>query len=117
MIGSLNDDLMRSHAVHAVKHSFGLPAQVALDDQRRKLVRDHPDGPAWSIALRSVSSVMIRAVGLDLRRSLAFVSVTKGTKTASNLQILANKVGGALGPVGGNDDPAADDRVLPQIWH
>ena len=115
VVRSLNDDFMRPNAVHAIEHALGLAIQIALNAERRELVGHHAHGPARRIALGRRPAVGVRAVRLDLRRSLGFVAITKGTEAASDFDRLAGEVSRALGPVGRNDDPAAHDRIFSKF--
>src|SRR4029077_8422425 len=71
--------------------------------------------PAWTIALGRRPAVGVRAVGLDLRRSLGFVAVTEGGEGASDFDRLAGKVGRTLGAVRRNNNPAAHDRIFSKL--
>src|SRR5580693_2269177 len=106
---------MRPDTVHAVEHAFGLPVQIALNAQRRKLVRHHAHGPSRSVAGRRWPSVRVRPVGLDLWRRLALIPVAEGTESPLDLHVFADKVGGTLGPVGRNNHPAANNRIFSKL--
>ena len=89
--------------------------RLPFDAKRRKLVGHHAHRPARSIALGRRSAVGIRAVGLNLRRSLGFVAVTERAEAAFDSDRLADEVGRTLGAVGRNDDPAAHDRIFSKL--
>ena len=45
VLGRLDDDLVGADAVHLVVHAVALAVQIALDLERRELVRHHPQLP------------------------------------------------------------------------
>ena len=111
MVGRFNNDFMRADTVHAVEHAVGLAVKRTFDAEGGELIGDHADRPAGSVFLRGGSAVLW-AIGLNFRRRLAFVAGAERAKAALHLHVLASEVGGTLGAVGGNDDPAADDRIF-----
>ena len=86
--------------------------EIAFDAQRGKFVGHDAHRPAGRVALRWRPAVGIGTIGLNFRRRLAFVAVAEGAEAALDLHAFADEIGGALGAVGGDDDPAADDRVF-----
>src|SRR5579863_4348782 len=115
MVGGLNDDFMSADVVHSVKHALGLAVKVALDSERRKLVGNHPHRPSRRIPLRGRPAIWIRSVGLNFRWSLAFISVAEGTEPPLDLHVLAHEIGWALGAVGRNNYPTADNRIFSKF--
>ena len=115
MIGRLNDDLVRPNSVHAIEHAVCLAVQRAFDTQGGKLVGHDSNRPSWSITLRRLSAIWVRAIGLNLGRGLALVPIIKGAESALDLHILADKIGWALGPVRRNNHPTAHNRIFSQL--
>src|SRR5690348_1211127 len=72
----LDNYFVRADAIHLVEHAFGLSVEIAFNSEGREFVGNDPNGPAWRIPLRS-SPVVAGPIGLNFRRCLAFVSVTK----------------------------------------
>src|ERR1019366_6570296 len=112
ILWSLDNDLVRAHAVHVVEHAFGGTVQATLDPQGRKLVGHHPHRPTLRIAARAIGPI-----GQHLRRSLVFLPRTERTESALDLDGLAYKIGWALGAIRGNDDPSSHDGIFAQLWH
>jgi len=92
VIRGFDDDFVRANAVHAVKHALGLAVEIALDAKCGELVGNHAHCPTGRVALRRRATVRIGAVGLDLRRSLRFVTVTKRTEPPSYLHSVTSKI-------------------------
>ena len=92
MIGRLDDDLVRANAVHPVEHAFGLAIQIAFDTQRRKLVRNDPNGPPGSVAQWRRAAVGIGTVCLDFRGCLALIARAEGAEPASDSHAFAHKI-------------------------
>jgi len=107
---------MSPDAIHPIKHPISLTVETALNAERRELVGDHTNRPARGITLGRRSAVGIWPVGLDLGWSFGLVSVTKWAKPTPDLYFITDKVGGTLGAVGGNYDPASHDRVFSKFW-
>src|SRR5882724_10633648 len=105
VIGGFDNHFMRTDAVHAVEHTVGLAVERALNSEGRELVRNYPHRPARGI-LGSRRPAVAGAIGLDLRRCLVLVAGTEGAESTLHCQALTGEVGGALGAVGGNDDPS-----------
>ena len=112
VVWPLDHYLVGADSIHFVKHTFGLPVEVPLNSQRRKLIGDHPHRPARGVALWRRAPVVVRTISLDFRRSLVFVAVTEGTKTTLDLELLAGKIGGPFGTIGGNDDPSPHNWIF-----
>src|SRR5581483_7338179 len=97
--------------VHAVVHALSDAIDLALDHERGELVGEHPQAPARRVA------ACARPVGgterQDLRRSLALLPGTERAHAGAWLLVRDLEVDGPARALGGDDDPAADDRVLP----
>jgi hypothetical protein len=63
------------------------------------------------------AAVARRAVGENLGRGLGFVSITEGAESALAADRLAEEVIGAPDAIGGDDHPAADNRIFSQFGH
>ena len=100
MVRSFNDDLVGADTVHLVEHAFGLTAQIPFDAKSGEFIGNYAHRPARGIALRRGSAIRIRAISLNFRRSLVFVSVAERAKAALQFDSLAHEVGRALGAVG-----------------
>jgi hypothetical protein len=110
MIGSLDDDLVGSHAVHLVIHAFTLAVEVAFDAQDGKLIGHHAHAPAWLVATAA------GAVSQNFGRSLSFIpGIERAMALGGDRHRLPNEIGGPLGAVGGNNHPPAGDRVFTQF--
>src|SRR6202046_633274 len=103
--------------VHPVEHSFGLAVQRAFNAEGGKLVRHYTHRPPWRVPLGCRSAIRSWTVGLNLRRCLPFVAIAKGAESALQLHILSGKIAGALGPIRGNNHPAANNRIFSQLRH
>src|SRR5580704_12088664 len=115
VVGSLDNDFMRAHAVHAVEHALGLAVEAALDAECGKFIGNHPHRPSRRVALRRRSSVHVRTISLNFRRRLGLVTITKRTKAAFQLHTVSGKVSRTLGAVRRNDDPPAYDWILSKL--
>src|ERR1700730_6371009 len=115
VVGSFDYDLMRTDAVHAVKHALSLAIEVALDTERGELVGNHPHRPARRVALEGRPAVGIGTVGLDLGGSFGLVAVTEGAGTAFDFDCFTSEIGRALGAIGRNNDPSAYDWVFSKF--
>src|SRR5579884_2149275 len=115
VIGGLDDDFVGADAVHLVEHALGLPVQIAFNTQGRELVGNDANGPARGVFRRRRPTVGIGAISLDFRRSLVFVAVAEGTKTASEFYRFPGEVRGTFGAIGRNNDPATHNGVFPQF--
>src|SRR5439155_21735858 len=81
VIVGFNDDLVSAHAVHFVEHAFGLAVQISLNTKGRKFIRDDTHRPAGRIALWRAASVLVRTIGLDLRRGFTLVAGAEGAES------------------------------------
>src|SRR5215472_1844545 len=115
MIRRLDDDFMRTNAVHLVEHALGLAIEIAFDAQGGKFVRNHAHSPTGSIPLWWRPAVQVRAIRLDFRGSLAFVAGAKGTESSLDPHSFAHKIRGPLGSIRGDNNPTSDDRVFPEF--
>ncbi len=86
--------------------------QVAFDLQGGELVRHHADAPALFVGL----GVAI-AVGEDLVGRLVLVALAERTEAAPVAKGSILRRHRPLGAVGGDDDPAAHNRILAQFRH
>src|SRR5581483_10512796 len=112
MIRRFNDDFVSADAVHLVEHAFGLAIQIAFDSQGREFVGNDAYGPARRIALRRRTSIRIRPIGLNLRRSLGLVSIAEGAEATLDAHPFAGKIRGTLGAIGGDDHPTANNGIF-----
>ena len=105
---------MGADAVHAVVDAVAGAVEVALDAQRGKLVGEHAQPPARRVGAgaRSVGGAM----GEQLGRGQRLLPGAERAQPAARLGARAVVVR-ALGPVGGDDDPAANDRIFSQFGH
>jgi len=86
--GRLDDDLVRADAVHPVEEAFARRLELALDPERRILVRHdaiRPPGP--------VGSAVWRPAGQDLGWRLLLAALAEGTGALAR----ANRLGGEVG--------------------
>src|SRR5882724_2196735 len=110
VVGRFDYNFMRADAVHLVKHAVGLAAQIALYAQRRKFVCYYAQVPAFAV----VYCLVVRTVGKNLRRRLAFIARTEWTEaSAFGYYALTDEVARSFGTVCGDDDPAAGNRIFP----
>ena len=110
---ALDDDLVGADAVHLVVDALAALVQLAFDLQGGELVGHDAHAPALL-----VGPGLAIAVGEDLGRRVAFVPLAERaedvpTRRACSCVILQRP----LGALRGDDHPAADDRVFPQLGH
>ena len=115
MVIGLDNNFVCADAVHLVEHALGLAVQITFYAKRGEFVRHYADGPPGRITLRRRTAVLIGPVCLDFRRSLTFISITEGAKASSHLYGVASKVCRALGSVGGDNHPAANNGVFSEF--
>src|SRR6266571_2726797 len=109
VIGRFDDHLVGAHPVHAIVEPNPLAPEIALDLQRRELVRDHAQAPP-----RRVGRATGGTVREDLRRRLRFVPRTeRAQRLGRNRRHHLTEIGRALGSFGGDDHPPTDDRITP----
>ena len=106
----LDDDLMRADAVHLVVHAVALAVQLAFDAEHRKFVGHDAHAPARLVARR-------RCCGTPAPRAASYARFRnrKGRRRTGRRRRMPDKIAGALGAIGCNDDPSTRDRVLPQF--
>ena len=110
MIRRFDNYLVRADAVHPVVHAVALAIQLAFDSQSGKLIRNHAHPPTRLVAPAAI------AVGQNLRRSFRFIAVIERAISVIGWQNrLADKIAGALGTAGCNDDPSPRDWVFTQF--
>src|SRR5579863_9319864 len=112
VVGSFDDDLVGPNPIHAVEHALSLAAQASFNPESGKLIGDHSDRPPWRVTLGCGTAILVGAVRLNLRRSLAFIAVTEGAKATFQLNSVTGKIGGTLGAVGRNNHPPAYNWVF-----
>src|SRR5262249_3063595 len=79
----------------------------------RELVGHHAHAPAARVAVRAALPV-----GGDLMRRVLLAPLAEGTEAAGSVQRGAvHQVVRTLGPVFGDDYPAAYDRIFTQVGH
>jgi hypothetical protein len=112
MVRRLDDDLVRTDAVHPIEQPVAFAIERPLDPERRELVGHDPDVPASRIAGSAVS------VREDLGRGLVFVPFAERTQIVRpGDNRLDLEVARTLLPLGGNDDPSSGHRIFSQISH
>src|SRR5260221_8986752 len=100
---------MGADTVHAVEQSLAFAVEIPFDSKRRKFIGDHSHLPARSVRAASVAAIL-----QNFRRRFRFIAITKGTNSRSrNFDALPQKIRGALGTVGRNDDPSSRDGGFP----
>ena len=115
VLGALDNDLVGADAVHHVVHPESGRIEVAFDHERRELVRNYPDGPAWSVGQR-----LRRPVAENLGRSHQLVSRTERavrTERGPATRILTAdfEIRGAAAPFRSDDHPLAGYRISTQL--
>jgi len=111
MLGRLDDDLVRSHPVHAVEQLAHVAVNFAFDLQGRVLVRNAPDPPPGAVW----NSVF--PIGEDLGRGHVLVTVAERALQGVRRRCPAAEGPGPLCPRGGEDHPGIRHVVLPEFWH
>jgi hypothetical protein len=106
---------MRTNAIHPVEHSLGLAVKISFNTKRWKFVGNDPYRPPWSVALRSRPAVETGTVCLYLRWGLGLIAVAERTEAALDFDLFSSEVSGALGAIGRNNYPAADDRIFSKL--
>src|SRR5437868_14377300 len=110
VIRRLDNDFMRTDAVHAVVHTIGAAIEVSFDPQCGIFVGHYTHGPAGLITL-----TLTMAKGKDLRWRLGFVAGTERAKSALENYGVSDEITWSARAVGRNNDPASGDGVLPQF--
>src|SRR2546427_7930643 len=108
----LDHDLVGAHAVHPVEETFAGRLELALDPERRELVRHHPVRPAGLVRATPGTPA-----GENLGRGLVLVTGAEDAFGSDRPHGLGDEVGRPPRPLGGDDHPAADDRILPELGH
>ena len=103
---------MGADAVHLVVDAVAALVEVAFDLQRGKLVRHDADAPAFL-----VGSGAAFAVGENLMRRVRLRCLRRTDRSCRCRQRLGLRRDGSLGAIGGDDDPAADNRIFAQFRH
>src|SRR3989475_27789 len=106
----LDHDLVGAHAVHPVEETFAGRLELALDPERRELVRHHPVRPAGLVRATPGTPA-----GENLGRGLVLVTGAEDAFGSDRPHGLGDEVGRPPRPLGGDDHPAADDRILPEL--
>ena len=112
VVRALDDDLVGADAVHLVVDAIAALVEVALDLERGELVGHDADAPALFVG----AGVAV-AVGEDLVRRVVLAALAERAEAAARRRRLDLRRDRPLGPVGGDDDPAANDRILAQLRH
>ncbi len=111
VIRRLDDHLVRADAVHPIEQPLPFAIEIALDLQRGKPVRHDAQIPA-----RRVRRAAVLPERADLGRRHVLATGTERTVLAGDdLGALELEVGGPLLAIGGNDHPAAGDRILAEL--
>src|ERR1700674_556720 len=111
MIRRLDNEFMGADPVHLVEQAFGLPVEVPLNAQRRKLVGDNSHRPPGRIALGRWTAIRVGTVSLNLGWGLALVPITEGTETTLNFHRLTREICGTLGAISRNNYPATYNGI------
>src|SRR5580700_3263767 len=112
MIGRFDDYLMRADAVHLVKEAFALAVEIAFNAECGKFVGHDAHGPA-----RGVCASVAPAVDQNLRRCLGFRAGAERAILAvgKRRDAFAQKIVRAFSTLGGNNHPAASNRIFSQL--
>jgi hypothetical protein len=111
VLRGFDDDFVRADAVHFVEEAFAFAVEIAFDAERREAVGYDANVPAGSVGAAAVA-----AVDENFRRSFVLRAGTEGAILgARDKHALAEKVGGALSAIGGDDHPSAGDGVFSQL--
>src|SRR5436190_23848644 len=112
VIGGLDDHLVRADAIHPIEQALPFAIEVSLDLQRRKQVRHHAQIPA-----RRIPRAAVLPERAHLRRRHVLVPWTEGTMLLAGEDegALEMEIGGPLLAIGGDDDPAAGDRIFAEL--
>src|SRR5580700_9697783 len=112
MIGSFDDYLMRADAVHLVKEALALAVEIAFDAECGEFVGYDANGPA-----RGVCASVAPAVNENLRRCLGFGAGAERAILAvgKRRDTFAQKIVRAFSTLGGNNHPAASNRIFSHL--
>ena len=109
VIGRFDDHLVGAHPVHAIVEPNPLAPEIALDLQRRELIRHHAQAPP-----RRVGHATGGTVRENLRWRLRFVPrAERAQRLGRQRRRRLTEIGRALGSFGGDDHPPTDDRITP----
>src|SRR3989454_4477613 len=106
----LDHDLVSAHAVHPVEEPLARGLELPFDLQHGELVGQHPVGPAGP-----VRATLLAPTGEDLARGLVLVAFAEDALVPDRLHRLGDEIRRPPRAFGGDDHPAADDRVLPEL--
>src|SRR3989442_11419193 len=106
----LDHDLVSAHAVHPVEEPLARGLELPFDPQHGELVGQHPVGPAGP-----VRATLLAPTGEDLARGLVLVAFAEDALGPDRLHRLGDEIRRPPRAFGGDDHPAADDRVLPEL--
>src|SRR5262249_54043789 len=109
---AFDDDLMSADAVHLVVDALAAFVEVAFNLQDGKLVGYDADAPTALIGAR-----IAVAIRQDLVGSIPFLAFTERAQARTGRHWLDLRPDRPFGPVGGNDHPAPDNRILTQLRH
>jgi hypothetical protein len=112
MVGSFDDYLVGSDAVHFVIEPHPFPVQFPLNPQSGEFVRHNPQTPSRTIPLTPFGSE-----SHNLGRSFILVSRAERTKTPLRAGLLNPEVRGSFASLRRNDHPSSSDRVLALLRH
>src|SRR5258707_844900 len=111
VVGRFDDDFVGADSIHFVEQAFAFAVEIAFDAERGKAVGNDANVPAGSVGAAAVA-----AVDENLGRRFAFSSGAEGAILGPrDNHAFAEKIGGALSAIGGNDDPAARDGIFTQL--
>src|SRR5580698_3085277 len=112
VVGRFHNDFMRADAVHLVKEAFAFSVEIAFNTQRWEFVRHHTNRPACCVRAAVAAAVdenLWRRLGLIARAERAILGVWRRRNS------LAQKIVWTLSTLGGNNHPAASNRVFSQL--
>src|SRR5258708_536353 len=111
VVGRFDDDFVGADSVHFVEQAFAFAIEIAFDAERPEAIGNDANVPAGSVGAAAVA-----AVNKNLGRRFAFGSGAEGASLGPrDNHAFAEKIGGALSTIGGNDDPAARDGIFTQL--
>src|ERR1700683_3184355 len=111
VVRRFDDYFMGADAVHAVEEAFAFVVQAAFNAERRKLVGHYAQRPAGC-----VFSAAVAAIGEDFGGSFSFIAGAERTiRVALDLNAFADKIHGAFGAIGGNDNPAPGNWIFAKL--
>src|SRR5438445_335537 len=106
----LDHDLVGAYTVHPVEEPLARRLELPFDPEHGELVGQDPVGPAGP-----VRAALLAPTSEDLARGLVLVAFAEDALGPDRLHPLGDKIRRPPRALGGDDHPAADDRVLPEL--